>query len=282
MLTTGIRTPVGLKISGANLVQIEQIGGQVEAVLRQMKGTRSIFAERTGGGYFLDIDWNRDELARYGLSIDQAQEAVQNAIGGENIATTVQGRERYSVNVRYQRDFRSNLEAIGRVLVPVAGGQKQISLSQLAEVSVASGPAMIRDEDGLLTGYVYVDIAGQDPGGYIEEADRLLRGKLELPAGYAVSLERAVRGDAAGPGAPDGGGARDAPADHPAALSQHPLPGEDVDRAAGGPLFGGGGRLVPLSARLQHEHRRLGGAHRPARGGCRNRRLHAPLPGSGL
>jgi len=187
MLTTGIRTPVGLKISGANLVQIEQIGGQVEAVLRQMKGTRSVFAERTGGGYFLDIDWNRDELARYGLSIDQAQEAVQNAIGGENIATTIQGRERYPVNVRYMRDFRSNPEAIARILVPVAGGQKQISLSQLAEVSTASGPAMIRDEDGLLTGYVYVDIAGQDPGSYIEEADRLLRAKVELPGGYAVS-----------------------------------------------------------------------------------------------
>ncbi len=187
MLTTGIRTPVGLKISGANLVQIEQIGGQVEAILRQMKGTRSVFAERTGGGYFLDIDWNRDELARYGLSIDQAQEAVQNAIGGENIATTIQGRERYPVNVRYIRDFRSNPEAVGRVLVPVAGGQKQIPLSQLAEVSVASGPAMIRDEDGLLTGYVYVDIAGQDPGSYIAEADRLLRTKVELPGGYAVT-----------------------------------------------------------------------------------------------
>ena len=187
MLTTGIRTPVGLKISGANLVQIEQIGGQVEASLRTLKSTRSVFAERTGGGYFLDIDWNRDELARYGLTIDQAQESIQNAIGGENIATTIEGRERYPVNVRYLRDFRSNLEAIGRVLVPVAGGQKQVSLSQLAEVSVASGPAMIRDEDGLLTGYVYVDIAGQDPGGYIAEADRLLRAKLELPAGYGVS-----------------------------------------------------------------------------------------------
>jgi Cu(I)/Ag(I) efflux system membrane protein CusA/SilA len=187
MLTTGIRTPVGLKISGANLVQIEQIGGQVEALLRPMKGTRSVFAERTGGGYFLDIDWNRDELARYGLSIDQAQEAVQNAIGGDNIATTIQGRERYPVNVRYLRDFRSNPEAIGRVLVPVSGGQKQISLSHLAEVSVASGPSMIRDEDGLLTGYVYVDIAGQDPGGYIKEADILLRAKVELPAGYAVT-----------------------------------------------------------------------------------------------
>jgi len=187
MLTTGIRTPVGLKISGADLVQIEQIGGQVEALLRPMKGTRSVFAERTGGGYFLDIDWNRDELVRYGITIDQAQEAVQNAIGGENIAVAIQGRERYSVNVRYQRDFRSNLKAIGRVLVPVPGSQKQISLSQLAEVSVVSGPAMIRDEDGLLTGYVFVDIAGQDPGSYIEEADRLLRAKVELPAGYAVT-----------------------------------------------------------------------------------------------
>jgi Cu(I)/Ag(I) efflux system membrane protein CusA/SilA len=187
MLTTGIRTPVGLKISGANLVQIEQIGTQVEAALRQMKATRTVFAERTGGGYFLDIDWDRDELARYGLSIDQAQEAVQNAIGGENIATTISGRERYPVNVRYLRDFRSNPEAIGRVLVPVPGGAKQISLAQLADVSVTSGPAMIRDENGLLTGYVYVDIAGQDPGSYIDEADRLLRGKVEMPAGYALS-----------------------------------------------------------------------------------------------
>jgi copper/silver efflux system protein len=187
MLTTGIRTPVGLKVSGANLVQIEQIGGQVESILRQMKGTRSVFAERTGGGYFLDIEWNRDELARYGLSIDQAQEAVVNAIGGENIGTTIQGRERYAVNIRYLRDFRSNLAAIGRVLIPVAGSPKQLSLSQLAEVTTASGPAMIRDEDGLLTGYVYVDIADQDPGSYIREADRLVRGQVELPAGYTVA-----------------------------------------------------------------------------------------------
>jgi copper/silver efflux system protein len=187
MLTTGIRTPVGLKISGANLVQMEQIGTQVEAALRQMKTTRTVFAERTGGGYFLDIEWDRDELARYGLSIDQAQEAVQSAIGGENIATTISGRERYPVNVRYLRDFRSNPGAIGRVLVPVSGGTKQISLSQLADVNVTSGPAMIRDEDGLLTGYVYVDIAGQDPGSYMEEADHLLRGKVEMPAGYALT-----------------------------------------------------------------------------------------------
>ncbi len=282
MLTTGIRTPVGLKISGANLVQIEQIGGQVEAVLRQMKGTRSIFAERTGGGYFLDIDWNRDELARYGLSIDQAQEAVQNAIGGENIAVTVQGRERYSVNVRYQRDFRSNMEADR----PRPGAGRRRSE---ADFPLPAGGG----ERGQRTGH---DPRRRRP------ADRLrLRGHRRAGSGrvhrrggpsaprkagaagrLCGRLERAVRGDAAGPGAPDGGGARDAPADRPFALSQHPLPGEDIDRAVGRPLFGGGGRLVPLSARLQHEHRRLGGAHRPARGGCRNRRLHAPLPGSGL
>jgi Cu(I)/Ag(I) efflux system membrane protein CusA/SilA len=106
MLTTGIRTPVGLKISGANLVQIEQIGGQVEAALRQMKGTRSIFAERTGGGYFLDIDWNRDELARYGLTIDEAQGRSRTPSAART-SVTIEGRERYAVNVRYMRDFRS-------------------------------------------------------------------------------------------------------------------------------------------------------------------------------
>jgi Cu(I)/Ag(I) efflux system membrane protein CusA/SilA len=187
MLTTGIRTPIGLKISGANLTAIEQIGGQVEAALQGVKGTRSVFAERTGGGYFLDFDWNREELARYGLSVDEAQTTVLNAIGGENVTTTVQGRERYPVNVRYQRDFRSDLGSLGRVLVPASGGQRQIPLSQLAGISVVGGPSMIRDEDGLLTGYVYVDIAGRDPEGYIREADRLLRQKVELPTGYAIS-----------------------------------------------------------------------------------------------
>jgi Cu(I)/Ag(I) efflux system membrane protein CusA/SilA len=267
MLTTGIRTPVGLKISGANLVQIEQIGAQAEAVLRQLKGTRSVFAERTGGGYFLDIDWNRDELARYGLSIDQAQEAVQNAIGGENIATTIEGRERYAVNVRYQRDFRSNPEAIGRVLVPLDGGRKQISLSQLAEVS-----------DGLcLCGHCRSGSGKLHRGGG-PPAPR----KAGAAGRIRRRLERAVRGDAAGPGAPVDRGAADPAADRPAALSQYPLPGEDGHRAAGGPLLGGGGRLVHPSARLQHEHRRLGGAHRASRRGCGNGGLHAPLPGPGV
>ena len=187
MLTTGMRTPVGIKISGAEVQQIEKIGVQAEALLSSVSGTRSVFAERTGGGYFLDIDWDRDELARNGLSMEEVQMVVQNAIGGENVTTVVQGRERYPVNVRYMRDFRSDLSALGRVLVPASGGQRQIQLAQLATIRPASGPAMLRNENGLLTGYVYVDITGRDPSGYVEEARQLLRDKLKLPAGYSVA-----------------------------------------------------------------------------------------------
>ncbi len=187
MLTTGIRTPVGLKISGADLGAIERIGARVEALLPRIQGTRSVFAERTAAGYFLDVRWKREQLARHGLGIDEAQAAVQNAIGGENVTTTVEGRERYPVNVRYKRDFRSDPEALGRVLVSASGGQRQVPLADLATIETATGPAMIRDEDGLLTGYVYVDLAGRDPSSYVEEAGRLLREEVELPPGYALS-----------------------------------------------------------------------------------------------
>jgi len=187
MLSTGLRTPVGLKISGADLDTIEEIGAQIESLLPSLKGTRSVFSERTGSGYFLDFEWNREALARYGLSVEEAQEVVSKAIGGENVTTTVEGRERYPVNVRYMRDFRADIGALGRVLVPASEGKRQIPLSQLATVNVASGPSMIRNEDGLLTGYVYVDVAGRDQNGYIEEATRLFREKVKLPPGYAVS-----------------------------------------------------------------------------------------------
>ncbi len=186
MLTTGIRTPVGLKISGADLAEIERIGTEIEELLPAVRGTRSAFAERTGGGYFLDIDWKREELARYGLSVEEAQQVVENAIGGENVSTAVAGRERYPVNVRYMRDFRSDIESLGHVLVS-AGGQKQVALSSLAEIRTVTGPAMIRDEDGLLTGYVYVDVAGRDIQSYIAEAGPLLLKGVKLPPGYAIS-----------------------------------------------------------------------------------------------
>jgi copper/silver efflux system protein len=187
MLTTGIRTTVGLKISGADLATIEKIGTQVESLLASVKGTRSAFAERAGTGYFLDIDWNREELARHGLSLDEAQAVVQSAIGGENVTTTVEGRERYPVNVRYMRDFRSDIGTLGRVLVAASNGQRQIPLSQLATIKPVTGPAMIRNEDGLLTGYVYIDLAGRDPSGYVDEAGRVLRQSVKLPPGYAIT-----------------------------------------------------------------------------------------------
>lgn len=187
MLTTGIRTPIGLKISGDDSNTLQEIGSRIETQLASIKGTRSVFSERTGDGYFLDFDWNREELARYGLSVEEAQAAVTNAIGGENVSVVLKGRERHPVNVRYMRDFRSDLDSLGRVLVPVAGGEKQIPLSTLAAIKVHGGPSMIRDEDGLLTGYVYIDLAGRDPGSYIAEAQKVLRSTIKLPTGYAIS-----------------------------------------------------------------------------------------------
>jgi Cu(I)/Ag(I) efflux system membrane protein CusA/SilA len=187
MLSTGFRTAIGIKISGADVHTIERIGTQIESVLPAVKGTRSVFAERTGSGYFLDFEWRREELARYGLSISEVQEVIANAIGGENVTTTVAGRERYGVNVRYQRDFRSDFSALERILVPADGGKRQIPLAQLAAIKTVNGPAMIRDEDGLLTGYVYIDIAGRDPNGYVEEAARLIQERVQLPPGYAVA-----------------------------------------------------------------------------------------------
>ncbi len=187
MQTTGIRTPVGIKVYGSDTRQIEQIGLQLEVLLPKVRGTRSAFAERTGGGYFLDFSWKREELARYGLSIDDAQMVVMNAVGGENITTTIEGRERYPGNVRYFRDFRSSPGALGRVLVPVMGGHIQIPVSQLADIRIVPGPSMYRDEDGMLTGYVFVDVAGRDIGGYVDEAKKLVHDKLRLPPGYSIA-----------------------------------------------------------------------------------------------
>ena len=188
MLTTGIRTPVGVKIHGADLNQIEQIGEQIERVLTQVPGTRSVYAERTGGGYFLDFNLRRDEMARYGLSVDDVEGVIMSGVGGENVTTTVDGRERYPVNVRYFRDFRSDVGALNRVLVATSSGA-QIPVAQVADIRMASGPSMIRDENGLLSGYVYVDVGGRDLSGYVEEARRLVREKVEpqLPTGYSLS-----------------------------------------------------------------------------------------------
>jgi Cu(I)/Ag(I) efflux system membrane protein CusA/SilA len=186
MLTTGVRTPVGVKIFGSDLNMIESLGKQLESILPRVRGTRNVFAERTGGGYFLDFDWNRAEIARYGLSIDDVQSVIMSAVGGENVTTTVEGRERYPVNVRYLRDFRSDITRLQRVLVLAMNGQAQIPVSQLASIKVVSGPAMLRDENGMLSGYVYVDVANRDIGSYVDEAKRIVRQQLNLPAGYSI------------------------------------------------------------------------------------------------
>jgi Cu(I)/Ag(I) efflux system membrane protein CusA/SilA len=186
MLSTGLRTSVGLKITGESLAEIEALGTRVEALLAPVPGTRGVYAERTGRGFFLDVEWNRDALARHGVDLGEAQMALAAAVGGENVTTAFDGRARYPVNVRYARDFRSDLDALGRVLVPAGMGGTQVPLGQLAALRTASGPSMIRNENGLLTGYVYVDLAGRDPAGYVEEARALLGEQLAIPAGYAV------------------------------------------------------------------------------------------------
>jgi len=185
MLTTGVRTPVGIKIYGSDLRKIEEIGAHLEMILDKIPGKRSVFFERTAGGYFLDFEFKREELARYGLTIGEAEMYVMSAVGGDNITTTVEGRERYPVNVRYLRDFRSNLEKLERVLVATPSGA-QVPMAQLAHVRLTTGPAMIRDENGMLNGYLYVDVAGRDIGGFVEEAKKAVREQLQLPPGYSL------------------------------------------------------------------------------------------------
>jgi Cu(I)/Ag(I) efflux system membrane protein CusA/SilA len=189
MLSTGIRTPIGIKVSGADLNVLQQVGLQIEAAIRRLPDTRSVLAERVAGGYFLDFVLDRDKLARYGLSVDDANTMVMTAVGGDNQTTTVEGRERYGVNVRYARDFREDLESLRRVLLPLPGGRGQIPMSEIAEVRLADGPSMIRDENGLLTGYVYVDFdtSKTDVGSYVDRAKQAVASAFKLPDNVTLS-----------------------------------------------------------------------------------------------
>jgi len=184
MLSTGIRTPVGIKVFGSDLKEIERIGAEVEAVVKDVPGTRSVFAERVAGGYFIDFDLSRDALARYGLTVDDANAVIMTAIGGETVTTVIKGRERISVNVRYSRELREDLDRLARVLVPTMSGA-QVPLGQLAAIRQVRGPAMIRNENGLLSGYVYVDFdtSREDVGGYVEKAKKAVAERVKLPSG---------------------------------------------------------------------------------------------------
>ena len=185
MLLTGIKTPVGIKIFGADLDVIQGLGQQVERILQQVPGTRSVYAERVSQGYFTDIRIDRQAIARHGLTIEDVQDVIQSALGGENVTQTVEGRERYPVSVRYARAFREAVPALERVLVKTPMGAS-IPLGQLAEITLTTGPSMVRDEDAQLAGYVYVDTATRDIGGYVEAAKAAIAQNLTLPAGYTL------------------------------------------------------------------------------------------------
>jgi Cu(I)/Ag(I) efflux system membrane protein CusA/SilA len=183
MALTGIKTPVGMKLQGTNLEQIQQLGAQVQQILSGLPQVRSVFAERVSQGFYVNVEVNRAEAAKYGLTIADVQQAVESGIGGMNVAENIEGRRRYPINVRYQRDFRDNLQELSRVLIATPSGA-QIPLSEVATVSFSRGPAMIRDEDGQLTGYIYMDLNTSDYGGFVEQASQMLGQKLQLPAGY--------------------------------------------------------------------------------------------------
>ena len=204
MLSTGIRTPVGIKVLGPNLEELERIGKEIEQVVKDVPGTRSAYAERVTTGYFLDLTMKREEIARYGLSVDEVQDVIQAAVGGMNLTTTVEGRQRYPVNVRYARELRNDSDKLKRVLVPVtmsalpsgAGGMGgsaagasrglvQVPLGQLADIRIVKGPTAIKSEEGMLSSYVYVDFSGRDMGGYVDEAKKKVAA-LKIPDGYRL------------------------------------------------------------------------------------------------
>ncbi|MBI1912517.1 MAG: efflux RND transporter permease subunit [Deltaproteobacteria bacterium] len=183
MLSTGIRTPVGIKVFGKDLEQLEKVALDVEAAVKNIPGTASAYAERIIGGYYLDIDIKREEAARYGLKIEDIQDVIMSAIGGENVTTTVEGLERYPVNVRYKRELRDDVVKLERVLIPTMTGQ-HIPLQQVADIRVKMGPPTIRTENALLTTWIYVDVRGRDVGSYVNEAKAAVAQNVKFPTGY--------------------------------------------------------------------------------------------------
>jgi Cu(I)/Ag(I) efflux system membrane protein CusA/SilA len=184
MALTGIKTPIGMKIQGPSLEGIQETGAKIQQIISGLPQVRSMFAERVSQGFYINIEVNRPEAARYGLTVGDVQQAVTSGIGGMNLTENVEGRERYPVNVRYERDFRDDIGSLSRVLLATPSGA-QIPIEQVAKISFSRGPAMIRDEDGQLTGYVYLDLNTKDYGGFVQQATSLLHDKLKLQPGYA-------------------------------------------------------------------------------------------------
>jgi Cu(I)/Ag(I) efflux system membrane protein CusA/SilA len=184
MLATGIKTPIGIKVMGPDLNQLAAVSERIEARLREVEGTSSVYAERVTGGYFLDVKIDRIAIARYGIQLDDVQDVLATAVGGMNVSQTVEGLERYPINVRYPRELRTSLEALRGVLVDSPMGH-QVPLGQLADLSYVRGPPVIKSEGALPNAWIYVDVEGSDIGGYVERAKQAIAG-IELPA--ATSL----------------------------------------------------------------------------------------------
>jgi len=185
MLSTGIKTPVGIKIAGPDLNVLQEIGQEIENVARTIPGTRSAYAERSAGGNYVDFDIDRNAIARYGLNVSDVQDVIMSAIGGMNISQTVEGLERYPINLRYQRDYRDNVEALKRVLVPLpAGGQ--IPLMELTDFQIKKGPPAIKSENARPNAWVYIDIKDIDVGTYVQNAQEVINEEITLPAGYSI------------------------------------------------------------------------------------------------
>jgi Cu(I)/Ag(I) efflux system membrane protein CusA/SilA len=186
MELTGIKTPLGIKVQGPSADGIEQLAGKIQSVLAAMPQQRSIFAERISEGLYINVEVDRDEASRYGLSVADVQAAVSSGIGGRSVAENIEGRERYPINVRYEQDFRDSVDRMRAVLIETPSGA-QIPLGQVARVSFSKGPSMIRDEDGQLTGYIYINLKDTNYGAFVDEANRLLRDKIALPANYSFT-----------------------------------------------------------------------------------------------
>ena len=185
MLATGNKTPVGIKIMGDDLEVLSALGEEIEAIVRDIPGTLSAFSERVVGGNYLDFDIDREAVARYGLTVGDVQDIIKSAIGGMNVTQTVEGLERYSVNIRYQRDYRNDLQALERVLIPIAGG-KHIPISQVADIRIKKGPPGIKSENARRTAWIYVDLKDIDVGTYVTNAQKVIAEKVTLPAGYNI------------------------------------------------------------------------------------------------
>ena len=278
MLSTGIKTPVGLKFLGPDLDVLNRLAVESEAILKNVPGTASVFAERVTGGYYLDFEIKRREAARYGLTVGDVQEVITSAMGGENITKTVEGLERYPVNLRYFQDYRQNLPALRRLLIPTPDGS-QVPMEQVADIKVHQGPDMIKSEGSRRSAWVFVDLHDIDVGTYVKKAKEVIQARLQDAGGLLPHLERPVRIH---------GGRQKTPPNHhplhpgpglPAPLPEHPLPRQGGHRHAGRALFPAGGHLASLPLGLQPQRRGGGGDAGPGRPGRRDRGPDAPLPG---